>query len=66
MWGTAAYLDGVGFEFEAIVLLLTSQKLLKVLSLVTLELNHVAHFGIFDNVAIASYPKLVTPSKQTN
>lgn len=61
MWGTATYLDGVGFEFEAIFRLLTSQKFLKVLSLVTLELNHVAHFRIFNNVAIASYHKLVIP-----
>lgn len=66
MWGTAAYLDGVGFEFEAILLLLASQKFLKVLSLVTLELNHVTHFRIFNNVAIASCLKLVTPSEQTN
>ena len=49
---TVTYLDGLGIKLEA--LLLVSQELLDILSLVTLQLNHLAHLSVRDDGAIAS------------
>lgn len=46
-------LDGLGVELKAV--LLVGQKLLDIFALITLELDHLAHFGVVDNGAIASY-----------
>lgn len=50
--GAATYLDGLGIKLES--LLLVSQELLDILSLVSLQLNHLAHLSVRDNGAIAS------------
>lgn len=62
MLGTEAYLDGFDVKSEAIHLVI--HKLLNILSLVTLELDDFTHFVVSYNTAIASYPKLVTPSEE--
>jgi hypothetical protein len=48
---TKTYLDGLGIKLEA---LLVSQELLDILSLITLQLNHLAHLSVSDDGAIAS------------
>jgi hypothetical protein len=45
-------LDGLGIKLES--LLLVSQELLNILSLVSLQLNHLAHLSVRDDGAIAS------------
>lgn len=45
-------LDGLGIKLES--LLLVSQELLDILSLVSLQLNHLAHLSVRDDGAIAS------------
>lgn len=47
-----AYLDRLCIELQA--LLLVNKKLLDVLALVALKLDHLTHFGVIDNRAIAS------------
>jgi hypothetical protein len=47
-----SYLDGLGIKFEA--LFLVGEKLLNILALISLELNHLSHLSIDDNGAIAS------------
>jgi len=44
-------LDGLGIKLES---LLVSQELLDILSLISLQLNHLAHLGVRDDGAIAS------------
>jgi hypothetical protein len=44
-------LDGIGLELETV---LGGQELLEILSLVTLQLNHLTHLRVRDNGAIAS------------
>jgi len=44
-------LDGLGIEFEAILLI--DQELLNILTLITLELDHLAHLRVVDDGAIA-------------
>lgn len=46
------YLDGLGIKLES--LLLVGQELLDILSLVSLQLNHLAHLRIVDDGTIAS------------
>ena len=46
-----AYLDGLCIKFQA--LLFVDQEFLNILSLITLELNHLAHLGVDNNGAIA-------------
>lgn len=48
-----AYLDGLGIELETLFLI--DQEFLNILALVTLELDHLAHFSVVDNSAIAGY-----------
>lgn len=48
----AAYLDGLVIEAEAILLI--SEELLDLGTLITLELDHLAHLGVTDDGAIAS------------
>lgn len=50
--GAVTYLDGLGIKLES--LLLVSQELLDILSLVSLQLNHLAHLSVTDDGAIAS------------
>jgi hypothetical protein len=50
---TAAYLDGLGIQLEA--LLLVGQELLNIFSLVALQLNHLAHLHVANDGAIASW-----------
>lgn len=50
---TATYLDGLGIQFKA--LLLVGQELLNIFSLVALELNHLSHLHVADDGAIASW-----------
>jgi len=45
-------LDGLGIEFET--LFLVGEKLLNILTLISLKLNHLSHLSIDDNSAIAS------------
>lgn len=45
-------LDGLGIKLES--LLLVSQELLDILSLISLQLNHLAHLSVRDDGAIAS------------
>jgi len=45
-------LDGLGIKFQA--LLLVGEKLLNILALISLELNHLSHLSIDDDGAIAS------------
>jgi len=45
-------LDGLGIKLEAF--LLVGEELLNILALISLELNHLSHFSINDNSAIAS------------
>lgn len=45
-------LDGLGIKLES--LLLVGQELLDILSLVSLQLNHLAHLSVRDDGAIAS------------
>jgi hypothetical protein len=45
-------LDGLGIKLEA--LLLVGQELLDILTLISLELNHLTHLGVVDDGAIAS------------
>lgn len=44
-------LDGLGVQFET--LLLVGQELLNIFTLVSLQLNHLAHLSVVDNGAIA-------------
>ena len=44
-------LDGLGIQLQAF--LLVDEELLHILTLVTLQLNHLAHLGVVDNGAIA-------------
>jgi len=46
------YLDGLGIKFQPF--LLVDQELLHILALITLKLDHLAHFGVVDNGAITS------------
>ena len=46
------YLDGLGIKFQPF--LLVDQELLHIFALIALKLNHLAHFGVVDNGAIAS------------
>jgi hypothetical protein len=46
------YLDGLGIKFEA--LFLVGEKLLNILALISLELNHLSHLSVDDDGAIAS------------
>lgn len=46
-----SYLDCFGIKFQPF--LLVDKKFLDVFTLVTLELNHLAHLGVVDNSAIA-------------
>ena len=45
------YLDSFGIKFQPF--LLVNQKLLNVLSLIALKLNHLAHLGVVNYGAIA-------------
>lgn len=45
------HLDGIGLELETV---LGGQELLEILSLVTLQLNHLTHLRVRDDGAIAS------------
>lgn len=46
------HLDGLSIEFEAVF---GGQKLLDILALIALELDHLAHLAICNDCAIASY-----------
>jgi len=46
------YFDGLGIELQAV---LVDEELLNIFTLITLKLNHLSHFSIDDNGAIASY-----------
>jgi hypothetical protein len=46
------YLDGLGIKFQAF--LLVGEELLNILALISLELNHLPHFSVDDDGAIAS------------
>lgn len=46
------YLDGLGIKFET--LFLVGEKLLNILALISLELNHLSHLSVDDDGAIAS------------
>lgn len=46
-------LDGLGIQLET--LLLVGQELLNIFTLITLQLNHLAHLTIGDDGAIAGY-----------
>lgn len=50
-------LDGLGIKLKTFLLI--GQKLLNILALVSLQLNHLAHLGIVDDGAIASWVTLV-------
>lgn len=50
-------LDGLGIKLKTFLLI--GQKLLNILALVSLQLNHLAHLGIVDDGAIASWVMLV-------
>lgn len=45
------YLDGLGIKLEAF--LLVGQELLNILTLISLQLNHLTHLGVGNNGAIA-------------
>jgi hypothetical protein len=47
------YLNGLGIKLQT--LLLVGEELLNVFALITLKLNHLSHFTIDHNGAIASY-----------
>lgn len=47
------YLDGLGIKFET--LFLVGEKLLNILALISLELNHLSHLSVDDDGAIAGY-----------
>lgn len=47
-----SYLDGLGVEFQPF--LFVDQELLHILTLIALKLDHLAHFGVVDDGAIAS------------
>lgn len=46
-------LDGLGIKLKA--LLLVGQELLNILTLISLELDHLSHLGVIDDGAIASW-----------
>lgn len=50
---SVAYLDCLCIKFQA--LFLVCEKLLNILALIALELDHLSHLGIDDDGAIASY-----------
>lgn len=52
---TVTYLDALGIKLEAV---LVGQELLDILSLVTLQLNHLTHLSVSDDGAIASCNEL--------
>lgn len=47
------HFDGFGIKLQAF--LLVDKELLNVLALITLKLDHLSHFGIVDDSAIARY-----------
>ena len=49
--GQVTYLDGLGIKLQT--LLLVGQEFLDILTLISLELNHLAHLGVVDDGAIA-------------
>jgi hypothetical protein len=51
------YLDCFGIQFQAV---LVDEKFLNILSLISLELNHLAHLGIDDDGSIAGFCVLAT------
>ena len=53
--GSPSYLDSLRIELKAI---LCDQELLNIFALIALELNHLAHFTVRDNGAIAGCHKL--------
>ena len=53
-----AYLDGLGIQLKTF--LLVGQELLNILTLVSLELNHLAHLSVIDDGAIAGCDQLAT------
>jgi hypothetical protein len=57
MGRTTTYFDGLAIETKAF---LAGQELLDILSLVTLQLDHLAHLSVIDDGAIASWDKLVS------
>lgn len=50
-WAGESYLDGLGVELKTLFLI--DQEFLNIFTLVTLELDHLAHLGVVDNGAIA-------------
>lgn len=56
--GWSAYLDGLCIELEAIF---GDQELLNIFTLITLKLDHLAHFAVCDNSAIASFSCVSSP-----
>lgn len=52
---TVTYLDALGIKLEAVLI---GQELLDILSLVTLQLDHLTHLSVSDDGAIASCNEL--------
>lgn len=60
LWGIVfvkeTYLDGLGIKLEAF--LLVGQELLNILTLISLQLNHLTHLGVGNNGAIAGWKRV--------
>lgn len=57
-WTTLTYLDGLGIQLKTF--LLVGQELLNILTLISLQLNHLAHLSVIHDGAIAGWGRLAT------